>query len=126
MRAVKEASRPTTASEVRSFLRLVGCSSRFILDFVTIAETLRMLGMELGRKYRITLFRPTLREQGSLRMPAGRAWCRFCSGGEWAEPCCVLDKRQETRQFFIWSLIESMLAGVSVMKKEEVNMKKKL
>ena len=44
MRAVKDASRPTTPSEVRSFfLGLVGFSSRFIPDFATIAEPLRAL-----------------------------------------------------------------------------------
>ena len=43
VRAVKEASRPTSATEVRSFLGLVGFSSRFIQDFATIAEPLRAL-----------------------------------------------------------------------------------
>ena len=43
VRAVKDASRPTTPSEVRSFLGLVGFSSRFIPDFATIAEPLRAL-----------------------------------------------------------------------------------
>jgi len=43
VRAMKEASSPTTPSEVRSFLilGLVGFSSRFIPDFATIAEPLR-------------------------------------------------------------------------------------
>ena len=43
VRAVKEASHPITPSEVRSFLGLVGFSSRFIPDFTTIAEPLRAL-----------------------------------------------------------------------------------
>ena len=43
VRAVKEATRPTSASEVRSFLGLVGFSSRFIPDFATKAEPLRVL-----------------------------------------------------------------------------------
>ena len=43
VRAVKEASHPITPSEVRSFLGLVGFSSRFIPDFATIAEPLRAL-----------------------------------------------------------------------------------
>ena len=41
--AMKEASRPITPSEVRSFLGLVGFSSRFIPDFATITEPLRAL-----------------------------------------------------------------------------------
>ena len=41
--AVKDASRPTTPSEVRSFLGLSVFSSRFIPDFATIAEPLRAL-----------------------------------------------------------------------------------
>ena len=43
VRAVKEATRPTSASEVRSFLGPVGFSSRFIPDFATKAEPLRVL-----------------------------------------------------------------------------------
>ena len=43
VRAVKEATRPSSASEVRSFLGLVGFSSRFIPDFATKAEPLRVL-----------------------------------------------------------------------------------
>ena len=43
VRAVKEVSYPTTSSDVRSFLSLVGVISRFIPDFATIAETLRAL-----------------------------------------------------------------------------------
>ena len=43
VRAVKETSRPTTPSEVKSFLGLVGFSSRFIPDFATIVELLRAL-----------------------------------------------------------------------------------
>ena len=42
VRAVKEATRPSSASEVRSFLGLVGFSSRFIPDFATKAEPLRV------------------------------------------------------------------------------------
>ena len=51
IRAVVKASRPTTPSEVRSFLGLVGYSSRFIPNFSTIAETLR----KKDRTTRITL-----------------------------------------------------------------------
>ena len=43
VQAVKEATRPTSASEVRSFLGLVGFSSRFIPDFAIKAEPLRVL-----------------------------------------------------------------------------------
>ena len=43
VRAVKEASRPSSVLEVRSFLGLVGFSSRFILDFATKTEPLRIL-----------------------------------------------------------------------------------
>ena len=43
VRAVKEASRPSTSSDVSSLLGLVGFSSRFIPDFATIAEPLRAL-----------------------------------------------------------------------------------
>ena len=43
MRAVKEATRPSSASEMRSFQGLVGFSSRFISDFATKAEPLRVL-----------------------------------------------------------------------------------
>ena len=43
VRAVKEVTRPSSASEVRSFLGLVGFSSRFIPDFATKAEPLRVL-----------------------------------------------------------------------------------
>ena len=43
VRAVVEASHPTSVSEVRSFLGLVGFSARFIPDFATTAEPLRAL-----------------------------------------------------------------------------------
>jgi len=43
LRAVKEAVRPSSVSEVRSFLSLVGFSSRFIPDFAIKAEPLRVL-----------------------------------------------------------------------------------
>jgi len=43
VRAVKEATRPSSVSEVKSFLGLVGFSSRFIPDFATKAEPLRVL-----------------------------------------------------------------------------------
>ena len=43
VQAMREASHPITPSEVRSFLGLVGFSSRFIPDFATIAEPLRAL-----------------------------------------------------------------------------------
>ena len=43
VRAVVEASQPTTPSEVRSFLGLVGFSARFIPNFSTIAEPLRKI-----------------------------------------------------------------------------------
>ena len=49
VQAMKEASHPITPSEVRSFLGLIGFSSRFIPDFATIPEPLRALtltGME--------------------------------------------------------------------------------
>ena len=41
VRAVLESSRPTTPTEVRSFLGMVGFSARFIPNFATIAEPLR-------------------------------------------------------------------------------------
>ena len=43
VRAVTEATRLSSVSEVRSFLGLVGFSSRFIPDFATKAEPLRVL-----------------------------------------------------------------------------------
>ena len=43
MRAVKEATCPLSASKVRSFLGGVGLSSRFVHDFATKAELLRVL-----------------------------------------------------------------------------------
>lgn len=43
VRAVKEATRPSSPSEVRSFLGLVGFSSRFIPDFASKGEPLRAL-----------------------------------------------------------------------------------
>ena len=43
VKAVLEATPPTSASEVRSFLGMVGFSSRFIPNFATIAEPLRAL-----------------------------------------------------------------------------------
>ena len=42
-RAAKEATCPASASEVRSFLGLGGFRSRFIPDFATKAERLRVL-----------------------------------------------------------------------------------
>ena len=50
VRAVKEAVRPSSVSEVRSFLGLVGFSSRFIPDFATKAEPLRVLCRQ-GEKF---------------------------------------------------------------------------
>ena len=41
--AVLEATPPTSASEVRIFLGMVGFSSRFIPNFATIAEPIRAL-----------------------------------------------------------------------------------
>ena len=41
--AVLESSRPTTSTEVRSFLGMVGFSARFIPNFATIAEPLRAI-----------------------------------------------------------------------------------
>jgi len=41
--AVLESSRPTTPTEVRSFLGMVGFSARFIPNFATIAEPLRSI-----------------------------------------------------------------------------------
>lgn len=43
VRAVTEAREPETATEVRSFLGLVGYSSRFIPQFATLSEPLRRL-----------------------------------------------------------------------------------
>ena len=43
VRAVKEATRPSSASELRSVLSLVGFSTRFMSDFTTKAEPLRVL-----------------------------------------------------------------------------------
>ena len=43
VRAVVEASQPQTRSEVRSLLRLVGFSARFIPDFATTADPQRRL-----------------------------------------------------------------------------------
>lgn len=43
VRAVREAREPKTSSEVRSFLGLVGYSSRFIPQFATLSEPLRRL-----------------------------------------------------------------------------------
>ena len=43
VRAVKEATRLSSVSKVRSFLGLVGFSSRFIPDFATKAEPVRIL-----------------------------------------------------------------------------------
>ena len=43
VRAVKDAKAPSTTAEVRSFLGLIGFSSRFIPDFATTAEPLRKL-----------------------------------------------------------------------------------
>ena len=50
MRAVVGASRPTSPSEARSFLELVGFSARFIPDFATVAEPLRALTRK-GEKF---------------------------------------------------------------------------
>lgn len=43
VRAVRQARKPKTASEVRSFLGLVGYSSRFIPQYATLSEPLRRL-----------------------------------------------------------------------------------
>ena len=43
MQAAKEATRPSSASEVRSFLDLVEFNLRFIPDFATKEEPLRVL-----------------------------------------------------------------------------------
>ena len=50
VRVVVEASRPTSPSEVKSFLGLVGFSARFIPDFATVAEPLRAL-IRKGEKF---------------------------------------------------------------------------
>ena len=42
-RAIVEASKPQTPSEVRSFLRLVGFSAKFIPDFAATADPHRRL-----------------------------------------------------------------------------------
>jgi len=44
--AVLESSRPTTPTEVRSFLGMVGFSARFIPNFATIAEPLRSIARQ--------------------------------------------------------------------------------
>ena len=46
VRAVLESSRPTTPTEVRSFLGMVGFSARFIPNFATIAEPLRAISRQ--------------------------------------------------------------------------------
>ena len=46
VRAVLESCRPTTPTEVRSFLGMVGFSACFIPNFVTIAEPLRSIGKQ--------------------------------------------------------------------------------
>lgn len=43
VRAIVEASKPQTPSEVRSFLRLVGFSAKFIPDFAATADPHRRL-----------------------------------------------------------------------------------
>ena len=43
VRAIVEASEPTTVSEVQSFLGLVNFSSRFIPQYATLSEPLRRL-----------------------------------------------------------------------------------
>ena len=50
VRAVVQASRPTSPLEVSSFLGLVGFSARFIPDFATVAEPLRALTRK-GEKF---------------------------------------------------------------------------
>ena len=50
VKTLKEAVRPSSISEVRSFMGLVGFSSRFIPDFVTKAEPLRILCRQ-GEKF---------------------------------------------------------------------------
>ena len=46
VRAVLESSRPAKQTEVRSFLRMVGFSTRFIPNFATIAEPLRAISRQ--------------------------------------------------------------------------------
>ena len=43
IKAVRDAPKPSTASEVRSFLGMVGFSARFIPNLSTIAEPLRRI-----------------------------------------------------------------------------------
>ena len=43
VRAVLEANRPSTPTEVRSFLGMVGFSARFIPNLATVAEPLRAI-----------------------------------------------------------------------------------
>ena len=50
VRAVLEASRPNSPSEVRTFLGLAGFSSRFVPDFAAVAEPLRALTQK-GEKF---------------------------------------------------------------------------
>ena len=110
VRATKEASRPTTPSEVRSFLGLVGFCSRFIPDFATIAEPLRALtrnGVEFEwtnvQEKAFQTLKEQLAEVSILAYLEKTAHTRvivyvspvgltgyFSSGGEWAEPYCVL------------------------------------
>ena len=46
VRAVLEAAQPTTPTEVRSFLGMVGFSARFIPNFATLAEPLRAISRQ--------------------------------------------------------------------------------
>ena len=46
VRAVIESSRPTTPTEVRSFLGMVGFIARFIPNFATIAEPLPVISRQ--------------------------------------------------------------------------------
>ena len=53
IRSLAEASRPSNASEVRSFLGTAGFSAKFIPDFATVAEPLRRLTVK-GAQFKWT------------------------------------------------------------------------
>lgn len=104
----QEATRPSSASEVRSFLGLVGFSSRFIPDFATKVEPLRVLCRKdekfvWGKAHEEAL--NTLKEDmagASMlayfdrevptegRRQPGWTWYGFGSGGRRGPPCSIL------------------------------------
>ena len=106
MRAVKEATRPSSASEVRSFLGLVGFSSRFIPDFATKAEPFRVLCRKdekfLWGKAQEEAFNKLKEDMAGASMLAyfdreapteviaDGTWCVFGSGGRRGTLCSML------------------------------------